>query len=529
MSHPSPDISPPEGSRPPSSRPLLPALYFCLVFLGLFLLHRQSFRNPPRSDYWSAFYVFQQLDASPEPLAWTGVFTFDLWQHGTYRPLSHFIPYLQHRLFSPRFVWNHITNFAAYCFSIILLYRLAAKLSLDRRLAAVFLTVFAFLYSHSDLLTWTFQLFTILGFCAFLLGFLLHLEYLATRRRLLPLAVGALFLFGMLCSELFALWPLAVLILPFAVSPRKPRLERRDAAPLLVYLPYLAGLWLHRAGTATTGPVPLPSLSQAGTGFLLVFFNLAYTGFAVNLWPALARPVFYDDNINMGGRLLDLAGPREPVFYWAGGVVLLLLVLAGWVLIRSKRFRLADILAFFFFLYLTGFLTVSVARQTTNLPIYTLSQFRYQYIPNALLALALTAVVGGLFKPRVRRAAIIALILAPVLVFNIVISQRQVADLGERLRPLGIMLENIRRGLEEGKISEGERLYIAPDVPDRVPPPGWNRSMARFMEGNFHWFFPARQMGKFTLDPDEAVWVITEGSFPELRRREEKRRDDRTR
>ncbi len=500
---------------------MLLAIYFCLVFLGLFLIHRPAFRNPPRSDYWSAFYVFQQLDASPEPLAWTGVFTFDLWQHGTYRPLSHFIPYLQHRLFNSRFVWNHITNFAAYCLSIILLYRLAVKLSLDWRLAAVFLALFAFLYSHCDLLTWTFQLFTILGFCAFLLGFLLHLEYLATRRRLLPLAVGALFLFGMLCSELFALWPLAVLILPFAASPGRVRLRLKDATPLLVYLPYLAGFWLHRSGTATTGPVPLPSLTQAGTGFLLVFFNLAYTGFAVNLWPALARPVFYDDNINMGGRLLDLAGPREPFIYWTGGLVLLLLVLAGWLLIRSRRFRLAALLTFFFFLYLAGFLTVSVARQTTNLPIYTLSQFRYQYIPNALLALALTAAVGGLFRPRGRGTAIIALILAPVLVFNIAGSRQQVADLGERLRPLGTMLENIRRGLDEGTIDENNPLYIAPGVPDRVPPPGWNRSMARFMEGNFHWFFPAREMGKFTLDPDEAAWIVSERSFPEMRRREE--------
>ncbi len=497
------------------------ALYFCLLFAGLFLLYRPAFRNPPRSDYWSAFYVFQQLDASPRTLAWTGVFTFDLWQHGTYRPLSHLVPYLQHRLFSPDFTWNHITNFAGYCLSLFLLFLLAAKLSLDRTLAALFLAVFAFLFSHSDILTWTFQLFTILSFCAFLLGFILQIKYLESRRAIFLLPVGLLFLLGMLTLEIYALWPLAIFILPHALAaPPRPYFKWRDAAPLLAYVFYL-GCWLAHRGT--TGSLPAPTAGEVGTGFLLVFFNLAYTGIAVNILPVLARPVFFDDNMNLGGWILALGGRLETAVAWGGGAVLLLVLPAAWLLVRKKRRRPLAVLAFFFFLYLTNFFTAAVARLTTNTALYPLSQFRYQYIPNALLALMLTAAIGGLLRPRTRGKVIIGLILVPVLVFNIAVSRRQIADLGERLRPLGMMLENIRQGLEEGTINEGARLHIEPGVPDRVHSPGWNHNMARFMEGNFHWFFPAREMGKFTLDPDEAVWVITEGSFPELRRREEKR------
>lgn len=501
-----------EHSRSSQKKPGKMTLYFCLLFAGLFLLYRPAFRNPPRSDYWSAFYVFQQLEASAPPPAWAGVLTFDLWQQGTYRPLSHIVPYVQHRLFSPVFTWNHLTNFAGYCLSILLLYLLAVRLSLDRWTAAVFLAVFAFLYSHSDTLTWTFQLFTILGFCGFLLGFIIYLDYLKSRRGILLLPVGTLFLFGMLTSEAFALWPLAIFILPFALPSRTRRyVQCQDATPLFCYLFYLGGYLFHRG---STGAFPAPSAGQVGTGFLLVFFNLVYNGIAVALWPGLARPVFFDDNMNLGGRLLDLGGNLEPVASWTGGAVLLLLGLGAWLLVRKKRYRLLALLAFFFFLYLANFFTVATARLTTNRALYPLAQFRYQYIPNALLALMLAAAVGSLCRPRLRGKAIIVLILAPVLSFNIVLSQRQVFELGERLRPLGVMLENIRRGLEEGTIDEDNRLHIAPGVPDRVPSPGWNRSMGRFMEGNFHWFFPAREMEKFTLNPAEAGWIIRAESFP---------------
>jgi len=501
-----------ENPRSSPRKPAKTTLYFCLLFAGLFLLYRPAFRNPPRSDYWSAFYVFQQLEASAPPPAWIGVLTFDLWQQGTYRPLSHLVPYIQHRLFSPDFIWNHITNFAGYCLSILLLYLLAVRLSLDRWLTAVFLTVFAFLYSHSDTLTWTFQLFTTLGFCGFLLGFILYLDYLKSRRAILLLPVGALFLFGMLTSEAFALWPLAIFILPFALAdpPRLP-FQWEDAMPLLAYLFYLGGWFLHRG---TTGTFPSPTAGQVGTGFLLVFFNLAYNGIAVALWPGLARPVFFDDNMNLGGWLLDLGGNLESVASWTGGAVLLLLFLGAWLLVRKKRYRLLALLAFFFFLYLTNFFTIATARLTTNRALYPLSQFRYQYIPNALLALMLATAIGSLCRPRLRGKAIIALILALVLALNISLSRRQIAGLGERLRPLGVMLENIRRGLDEEMIDEDNRIYIAPEVAARIPSPGWNRSMGRFMEGTFHWFFPAREVGKFTLNPGEAAWIIREDSFP---------------
>lgn len=490
-----------------------PLIYFAVLLAALLVVFLPSFTHPPRSDYWSAFYVFQRAAETPGWSGWKSILTFDLWEHGTYRPLSHLIPYLEHLVFSPRFVWNHVLNFAAYFLSIVLLYLLAGRLGLDRGLTAIFLAVFAFLYSHSDIAVWTFQFFTIISFCGFLLGFILYIDYLRSGRAILLLAVGALFLFGMLTLEVYALWPLAIFILPFALPSPRRRFRWRDAAPLLVYPFYLGGWLLHRG---TTGELPSPTAGQLATGFLLVFFNLAYTGFAVNIVPSLSRPLYLDDNINMGGWVwrLEEAERLDFTVAWMGGAVLLLLLLGAWCLYRKGRRRLLVLLSLFFFLYLTDFFIAGTARITSDRAFYPLVQFRYQYVPNAFLALMLAAVLGGLLKPRIRGKTIIGLILIPVLVFNMSLGRRQIAELGDQLRLLGMMINHIRRGLSEGIINEDARLYIAPRVRDRVGRPGWNHNMGRFMEGTFHWFFLPRERGKFTLEPEEAAWIVSWDSFP---------------
>ncbi|MEA1926795.1 MAG: hypothetical protein U9N73_01200, partial [Candidatus Auribacterota bacterium] len=232
-------------------------VYFILLFGGLIIIYYPSFDNPPRSDYWSAYYVFQQVDASPQPPNWTSIATFDLWQHGTYRPLSHLFPYLEHKLFSPNFIWNHLLNFAAYVLSIILLYLLAINLALDRIITLALLTVFTFLFSHSDILTWTFQLFNTASFCAFLLGFILFIRFIRSGYLLLLFLTGILFLFGMFCFEVYSLWPIAILILPAALSNSNRKLNPKEYRAVfillgIIYSIYLLGFFLHRSGATMT-------------------------------------------------------------------------------------------------------------------------------------------------------------------------------------------------------------------------------------------------------------------------------------
>ncbi|MDP8215616.1 MAG: hypothetical protein RAO92_09540 [Candidatus Euphemobacter frigidus] len=493
-------------------------LYFILLFSLLLIIYIPSFKNPPRSDYWSAFYVFQQVDASPLPPNWPSILTFDLWQHGTYRPFSHLVPYLEHKLFSPDFIWNHILTFAFYCASIILLYGLASQLSLDRTITAALLVVFAFLFSHFDILTWTFQLFSTLSFCAFLLGFIIFISFLRSGRSLLLIPTGLLFLSGMLCSEVYFFWPLAALILPYALS--QPRINpgagaRRVTSLMLgsIYLLYLGVFILHRGTTAGTGPLPAVTIGEIISAFFLVFFNLLYNGIVITIIPALSLPLYYNDNMNLGGLLLNWSPELNKISLWVGiGVALFI----GWgvtFLYRRGERRKVALLSFFMLLYFTNFFTVSLARLTTNRAIYPLSQFRYQYIPNALLALMAAVVIGNLIRPGKRLKIIIGLILIPVLAFNIYLSHAYVVDLGKRLTPLRILLANIRSGLENGEINERALLFIEPGVPDSLPAPSWNKNMARFMEGNFQWFFPAGELNKFTLSREGSGWILSEKDY----------------
>ncbi|MCK5783935.1 MAG: hypothetical protein KAH06_05775, partial [Desulfobacterales bacterium] len=169
-------------------------IYFLILFIALGILYSSSFTNPPRSDYWSALYVFHQVDSTSGPPTWMAIVNHDPWQDGTYRPLSHLFLYLEHRLFGAEFIWNHIFHFATYCLSLLLIYFLARQFSVDIFLTAAFLAVYAFLFSHFDIVTWTFQIFITIGFCSCLLAFILYLKYLKTGKRGLLVAVGSLFL-----------------------------------------------------------------------------------------------------------------------------------------------------------------------------------------------------------------------------------------------------------------------------------------------------------------------------------------------
>ena len=492
-------------------------LYLFFFLAGLTIFYGSSFSNPPRSDYWSALYVFQVVDASPAPPSWTSILTFDLWKHGTYRPFSHLVLYLEHRLFADHFRGNHILNFLAYCLSILLLYRLAVDLGLDRFLTLAFLTLYGFLFTHFDIVTWTFQLFSTMSFSAFLGGFILYLRFLRSSRRGLLFAVGPLFLFGMLCSEVYLLWPLAVLWLTRADSTRRPESRPRTRHTpvflmlVLIYAVYLGGFYLVRTAPRNTGAVPHFQFSQIALALGASFFNFFYNGIAAAILPGLNVPARIYYNIEMGG-MLSSWHQALPAIVRIGGGAGFLLLLGIFILLRRKR-RTFQLLTFFFFLGFTSFLITALSRLSTNYVSYSLVQFRYQYIPNAMLIMMAVVLLGTLSPPSRREKTIIGLTLLPILIFNMYITHGYVMVIKEQLNPLRVILTNIRRGIDTGIINQDRRLYISPGIVRRLPPLCWNRDMARFMRGNYQWIFPPGEMKNFTLDPREAAWIITGNDY----------------
>ena len=192
------------------------------------------------------------------------------------------------------------------------MYRLARAGGCGRAITAAFLTVFAFLFSHFDIVTWTFHLALIIGFCFFLAGFLLFLKFLRTGREAELAGTVLLFLPGMLCYEVFILWPLGLIMLTFStvflrLEPYRRRRSRRAAlaAVAALYLIYGAVIGFTRAYNPPAG-------SGKAVGKLLapsrITFSLAasssailFNGLIANIDPLLTCPVIIQDNIGRGG------------------------------------------------------------------------------------------------------------------------------------------------------------------------------------------------------------------------------------
>jgi len=188
-------------------------LYFILFFAILTVIYYPTFFNAPRSDWWESLYFFHTIYANSNPLQLLHILNTDCVQHTSFRPLSHFILYIQHFIFGSNFFYIHVINFVLYCLSLLLLYRLAAVFINNKFLGAVFISYFAFLYSHFDIVSWTAHSYIILGFCFFLLGLILYTKFLKTGSLGSLFLIGILFLSGMFCYEALILWPLSIVIL----------------------------------------------------------------------------------------------------------------------------------------------------------------------------------------------------------------------------------------------------------------------------------------------------------------------------
>ena len=489
--------------------------FFVFLFISLALLFRSSFHNPPRSDYWSAFYAFHQVAVSEESLAWMAIVNHDPWQDGTYRPLAHLILYAEYLLFSPDFFWNHIVNFAGYCCSLLLLYLLARRFGNPRFLAAAFITVFAFLFNHFDIVSWTFQIFIIVGFCACLAGIILYLDFLRTGRALILVPAGLLFLLGLFCYEGFALWPLALVVLGngrnlFNVRHRLSRPRYQPTALLLasVYAFYLAGFVFTRSVQVGTGSLPRPSAVQVLISLCAPFFNLVYNGLLVNIYPFLTLPLYISHNVAMRGLLGGWGLPLLIRLVLAIGGVVFVLILFFLTSMRARKQRgILVISSFLVFLYASVLIPTVLGRIITNDLQYPLVQFRYQYVPNAILALLLMTSIARLGRPRIRGKFLICLVLMPILVANVFLVRSTLETIEDQLAPLRELISYIRMGIEKGVISPGARIYIDDRVTARYPRICWNREMAPYLEGTYQWMFPVRDIGCFAFSVEDAVWI----------------------
>ena len=187
-----------------------------------------------------------------------------------------------------------------------------------------------------------------------------------------------------------------------------------------------------------------------------------------------------------------------------------------WSLIKKQKKRTLALLTFFLFLYFSYFFVVSIGRSTTNQIGYTWLQFRYQYMPNALVLMAVLVLLDT-FSARRREIIIICCALFPILLSNFYASRIYVRILNFQLQPLKVFLNTINEEIESGKINPRNKLYIDDRVTRTLPAICWNEDMARFMRGTYQWFFNREDLACFTVRPEKAAWIIGADNHRKIR------------
>ncbi len=500
-------------------------IYFVSLSILLLFVYLPSFSHPPRSDFWSTAYFFHSINSFPAASKWMHIFQYDPWSQVRFQPLAYSILYIEHLLFGSNFVYFHIFNFILYFISILLLYKLALNFCKSKILTAVFMGVFAFLFSHFDIISWSFHIYIIFAFCSFLLGFILYINFLRSGKTILLPFVIFLFLLGMLCYEIFVLWPLAIVILSYMgnITDRhrfkKYKLVQSYLSVIgLVYFLYFAIFFLTRFFSIYEAPLVLtPGLFSIQTivfSSFAVFFNILYNGLLINFIPSLAFPIIIDANLNLGGFLTKISSPfLDNLIFFGGSLFIGVFLAIAIYLLKYKYFNILKTIVFFLFLLFSEFFILFHFRRFTNLPVFILTQFRYLYISNAFVTLMVLYLIDSFLKPTRRVKGIICLILFVILILNIQASRQGIAILNTHLVHLKRMLLNIRIGIKNGQINKENRLFINDDIAKKLPPLCWNKEMGKlFMENTYQWAFSEEEIKCFSSFED-AKWIVDEEDF----------------
>jgi len=496
-------------------------IYFGLIFTGLIAVYYKFFSFPMLSDCWEMFYSFHHLDLFPGPIKWLHVLNLDAFEKIRYQPLSHMIYFWIHHLAGANYVWFNLINFIFYFLNIILLYRLFLLISVDRIIAAVSCSLFAFMFSHCGILIWAQHIYVLLGFGLFLSGFILYIKYLESKKIPVFILTSICFLFGMWCYEPFFFWPLGIIILRIALSREEQPYKIYDwvLLILLYFLYFFFFLFTRMLGTYTSTSYGLSSFLKPD--FIIIsaissLFNIIYNGFLINAIPLLAFPLEVTENIYMRGPLLSYVQGKNNILVAALIVVIpMVIFFKSFLRMIISRGRDFWVITFLAFLIITELYIISFCRLITNPFGYIFTEFRYQYAQNAFLILIFSIIIGNFckLKKKLRKNLLFALILIASL--NILCVNRVIEIGNSDLADFKQLVLNIKNGINNGNITENRKLYIDRKIFDYLPSLCWNIEMGdQFIKnGSLEWMFSRKEASLFTHDIEDAVWIISKNDF----------------
>ena len=503
---------------------------YALVLFGVLLaISFSSFSYPPISDDWEKFHFFHHMDERPGPVKWLHILNHDPNERMRYQPLSRIFYYVFHVAFGSHFMFFQIFNFLFYLFCVIILYRFSLYFFRDRFMNAAFVGLFAFLFTHFDIVLWSSHIYIIAGFTMLLLGFIHYMKFLKTGGKARLPCVIVLFLAGILCYEPFFLWPAGIIILSCIKELRgisREKIIKANAVVLLIIFSayFLFYLFVRSLGTYENPAYEIGDFLKLGsvipTGFL-VLFNTIYNNIAVNIIPFLAFPLNVKENIYMAGPVINyIDRMNEEVIFMGGATAGLLLVFFFVVfffvcLYRKKGFEELKIIGFFLFLMLSQVWVIFFCRMIGGGLVYNLTEFRYQYIPNAFVILIVLVVFSRLLRPSRKARNILYIALSLLFILNVYCIRRVVNIYDFHFAKLQKMLTGIKTGIKTGEINNLDKLYIDKELPDYLPHLCWNIYMGEqfIPEGNYQWMFSRKEVEYFAESPENASWIINKKTF----------------
>jgi tetratricopeptide (TPR) repeat protein len=246
-------------------------------------------------------------------------------------------------------------------------------------------------------------------------------------------------------------------------------------------------------------------------------FNIIYNGFLVNIMPLIACPLWINpqsSNIQMGGLLMKYS---LPIMYSGFAGIILVLGLLGIIiyLYRRKYFDTLKIFLFMFFLLFSFTFLLSHLKHFSNREyFYIFKQFRFQYVPNALVvAIALLFLNHALKLTRKIKIGL-SLGLLAVILLNIYLTVHYVSFEAKQLTPLNRMLRSIRIGIDTCQINKDKKIFIDDGIVNILPLMSWNFDMNnRFLKKTYQWMFNGDEIKYFSNSSNGAYWVIDKENF----------------
>lgn len=499
------------------------SLFFGLLFLSLLVIYLPTFFHPPRSDCWTLFYFFHHIEKLDGTCKWLYVLRFDPWTQIRFQPLAYLILYLEYCIFGSNYMWYHYIHFLLYCLSILLLYKFSIFFVKDKKILLCFLSLFAFLYAHFDIVSWWLHAYIILGFCMCIGSFILWLKYLETNKKIYFLFSFLFLLLGMLCYETYFLWPFGVLILTNKDKASKGRFFKKAAVfTFSIYIVYIFSfLLVYQIKTYDNSLLDVKLLDLIKNIIIVPFivsFQIIYNGLIVNFFPWLGFPFFIcreDGNLELNYLLFSiqkfLGDTKTEYFFILLGMVsfvLIFYVLFSILSLSKIRRKNKLFILFCFYLLFSNYFILYLCRLFTNDIGFLFRQFRYNFILDAFIMVILPSVIEGINFNKFKKN-LLYFIWTISLISNITLVNKGILFENRQLLPLSELLNKIKIKIKEVSVSK-EKIYIPSDIIYYLPEMCWNKEMGkRFIpEGTYQWLFSPRELGYFSFTLEGAEWTI---------------------